>query len=82
MFLAACRRKSGADVIAVSTLQGRLVAGAGDGALLVAVLAARIAAGKEPHESLAVSRCGGYVIASMGRAVSDDVIGGVKRILS
>ena len=82
MFLASCRRKNGADVIAVSTLQGRLVAGAGDGALLVAVLAARIAAGGERHPSMAVSRCGGYVIASMGQAVSDDIIGGVKRILS
>lgn len=69
-------------MIAVSTLQGRLVAGAGDGALLVAVLAAQIAAGGKRHEALAVSRCGGYVIASMGRAVSDDVVGGVKRILA
>ena len=82
MFLSSCRKKNGADVIAVSTLQGRLVAGAGDGAHLVAVLAARIAAGGQRHESLAVSRCGPYVIASMGRAVSDDVTAGVKRILS
>ena len=82
MFLSACRKKNGADVIAVSTLQGRLVAGAGDGAHLVAVLAARIAAGGQRHEALAVSRCGGYVIASMGRAVTDDVAAGVKRILS
>jgi hypothetical protein len=82
MFLSSCRQRNGADVIAVSTLTGRLVAGAGDGALLVAVLAARVAAGGERHESLAVARCGGYVIASMGRAVSDDVADGVRRILS
>ena len=82
MFLSSCRKKNGADVIAVSTLQGRLVAGAGDGAHVVAVLAARIAAGGQRHESLAVMRCGGYVIASMGRAVTDDVTAGVKRILS
>ena len=82
MFLSSCRQRNGADVIAVSTRDGRLVAGAGEGALLVAVLAARVAAGGEGRESLAVTRCGGYVIASMGRAVTDDVIGGVKRILS
>ena len=82
MFLSSCRQKSGADVIAVSTRDGRLVAGAGEGALLVAVLAARVAAGGEQPESLAVSRCGSYVIASIGRAVSDDVAAGVKRILS
>ena len=82
MFLSSCRKKNGADVIAVSTLQGCLVAGAGDGAHLVAVLAARIAAGGDGHESLAVSRCGRYVIASMGRAVSDEIANGVKRILS
>jgi hypothetical protein len=82
MFLSSCRQRNGADVIAVSTRDGRLVAGAGEGALLVAVLAARVAAGGERHEALAVSRCGAYVIASMGRAVSDDVAAGVKRILS
>jgi hypothetical protein len=82
MFLSSCRQKNGADVIAVSTRDGRLVAGAGEGALLVAVLAARIAAGGDGHEALAVLRCGGYVIASMGRAVTDDVTAGVKRILS
>jgi len=82
MFLSSCRQKNGADVIAVSTLNGRLIAGAGEGALLVAVLAARVAAGGQRHEALAVSRCGAYVIASMGRAVSDDVTAGVKRILS
>ena len=82
MFLSSCRQRNGADVIAVSTRDGRLVAGAGEGALLVAVLAARVAAGGERHESLAVARCGSYVIASMGRAVTDDVADGVKRILS
>lgn len=82
MFLSSCRARNGADVIAVSTRDGRLVAGAGEGALLVAVMAARVAAGGEGHEALAVLRCGGYVIASMGRGVSDDVTAGVKRILS
>jgi hypothetical protein len=82
MFLFSCRRQSGADVLAVSTRDGRLVAGSGEGALLVAVMAARVAAGGVGPELLAVSRCGGYVIASFGRAVTDEVAAGVKRILS
>ncbi len=82
MFLTSCRARTGAHALAVSTRDGHLVAGSGEGALLVAVLAARAAAGGPMHESLAVSRCGRYVIASLGEAIDDDVAAGVSRILS
>ncbi len=82
LFLASCRARTGAHALAVSTRDGRLVAGSGDGALLLAVLAARAAAGGPTPESLAVSRCGRYVIASLGEAIADDVAAGVSRILS
>jgi hypothetical protein len=92
MALASSRRRTGAEVVAVGTCDGRLVAGSGEGALLVAVLGARVAAsesapglrpatGQRP-DALAVSRCGDYVIASVGVAVMDDVTAAVRRILS
>src|SRR4051812_25672455 len=82
MFLASCRAQTGAHAIAVATRDGRLVAGAGDGALLVAVMAARAAAGGDVPQSLAVSRCGRYVIASLGEALDASIAAGVTRILS
>jgi hypothetical protein len=82
MFLSSRRAETGAHAIAVATRDGRLVAGAGDGALLVAVMAARAAAGGEVPETLAVSRCGRYVIASLGEALDERITAGVTRILS
>lgn len=82
MFLASCRARTGAHALAVSTRDGRLVAGSGEGAHLVAVLGARVAAGGPVPDTLAVSWCGRYVIASLGEALADDVAAGVKRILS
>ena len=86
MFLSESRKRLGAHALAVSTGSGRLVAGSGDGALLVAVAGARVAAGGSAPCDVAVSRLRvgdeRYVVASLGRAIDDDVAAGVRRILS
>jgi hypothetical protein len=86
MFLSACRTRLGAHALAVATGGGRLVAGSGDGALLVAVVGARVAAGGSSPCDVAVSRVrvgpDRYVVAALGNALDPDVAAGVQRILA
>jgi hypothetical protein len=86
MFLASSRKRLGAHALAVGTGGGRLVAGSGDGAHLVAVMGARIAAGGSAPCDVAVSRLRvgptRYVVAALGHALDDEVAAGIERILS
>ena len=86
MFLSSCRARLGAHALAVGTGGGQLVAGSGDGALLVALVGARVAAGGQRPEGMAVCRMKvgerRYVITSLGNPLDDYVAAGVERILS
>jgi len=72
-------------VLAVGTGGGRLVAGSGDGAHLVAVVGARVAAGGDALCEIAVSRVRvgreRFVVSSVGRPLDDEVAAGIRRIL-
>jgi hypothetical protein len=87
LFLDVARKRLGVHALSVSTPGGWLVAGAGDGAILVAALAVNVDAGlcKSAEVSISKLEVGReeYVVAALGRtkglvAVSD----GVRRILS
>ena len=87
LFLDSSRKRLGVHALTVATSDGRLVAGAGDGAHLVAALGAKVDAGEMRRDdrvavwslSIGVKR---YVIASLGAVFSADVGDGVRRILS
>ncbi len=86
LLLSAHRVREGAHTIAVSNSDGALLAGAGDGAILIAALAAKIDAGENTGVSIAVQRVQigerRFVVASLGAPIGDDVESGVRRILS
>ena len=86
IFLSSCRTRLGAHALAVGTGRGELVAGSGDGALLVALVGARVAAGGARPDAMAVCpiRVGArrYVITSLGNPIDDQVAAGVERILA
>lgn len=76
----------GAHALAVSTSNGWLVAGAGDGAWLVAALATRgLKSCAEPPVSRLTVAAGNdeYVVCALGDATTalSDVANGVRRIL-
>jgi hypothetical protein len=87
MFLESSRKRLGVHALTVATSEGRLVAGSGDGALLVAALGAKVDAGEMRKDervavwslSIGTKR---YVIASLGSVFSAEVGDGVRRILS
>jgi len=72
-------------VLAVGTGGGRLVAGSGDGAHLVAVVAARVAAGGVAPCEVAVSHVSvgreRFVVSAVGHALDEEIAAGVRRIL-
>lgn len=90
LFLESSRRRLGVHALTVATGDGRLVAGSGDGAILVAALGAKVDAGEPTSakvaEQVAVwSMSVGarrYVISSLGAVFSADIGDGVRRILS
>lgn len=86
MFLSSSRARLGAHALAVGTGGGRLLAGSGDGAHLVAVMGARVAAGGNAPCDVAVFRVSvgadRYVVSSLGRALDDEVAAGIRRILA
>ncbi len=88
LFLSAARARLGGHALAVGTCDGHLVAGSGEGALLVAVLGAKAVTGEENANEgrVAVTRiqlgARRYVVTSFGASLSSDVTEGVRRILS
>lgn len=84
-FLSSSRARLGAHALTVGTRGGQLVAGSGDGAILVALVGARVAAGGSAPDAMAICpiRVGAnrYVITSLGNPIDDHIAAGVERIL-
>jgi len=87
LFLDLSRKRIGVHALSVSTPGGWLVAGAGDGAILVAALAVSVDAGLCESADVSVSKLAvgsdAYVVAALGRTEAlASVSDGVRRILS
>ncbi len=87
LFLESSRKRLGVHALTVATSEGRLVAGSGDGAILVAALGAKVDAGEYRKDdrvavwSLSIGSKR-YVISSLGAVFSAEIGDGVRRILS
>ncbi len=90
LFLESSRKRLGVHALTVATSDGRLVAGSGEGALLVAALGAKVDTGDRASEAMAKQVAvwslsvgsARYVISSLGAVFSADIGDGVRRILS
>ncbi len=91
LFLASARERMGVPALAVSTGDGWLVAGAGDGAILLAALGAQVTTGACSSQDVSISKLGlgsgDYVVSALAGAKAPrpslaEVGDGVRRILS
>jgi hypothetical protein len=86
IFLDAARERLGVHTLTVGTSDGSLLAGAGDDALLVATLGAKIASGEQANEQVATWRLSVgpriFIITSLGARLTPELGEGVRRILS
>jgi len=86
MFLDAARERLGVHTLTVSNSDGALVAGAGEDALLVAALGAKVDSGEQSSEQVATWRLSVgpkiFLITSLGARLTSDLGEGVRRILS
>jgi hypothetical protein len=83
LLLEAARERLALHAVAVSTRSGWLVAGSGEGAILLAALGARTSVGE--HGSVSIAKLDeGHLLTALGAGAKplDDLTAGVRRILA